>query len=355
MGKQQENIFFELISNRDFVDWHDKPNEERTVFWQKWIHNHPQHRKEFLKAQEFLTRLKFRERHMTQDESETLLSNILSEENKQKEKKGERGGLSFWGFKPWARVAAILVISLFSGYVWDALVPGPIPGDIGEPEAIEWITSHNGKGRKSKIILPDGTVAHLNYETVLAFPKAFKGSRREVKLTGEAFFEVMSDKSFPFVVMTEGVTLEVLGTSFNVRSRKFDMETDVSLVSGKLKVHFPSPMGNHKNIHYLTPGKEILVNRNSWEYEFKPFDVEKVAGWKEGVILLEDAGMKELIDLLERWYGVDIQVFGTPKSPWKINGRYQNEKLEDILIGLQFVYGIDYQINGKNVLIKIKD
>jgi hypothetical protein len=149
--------------------------------------------------------------------------------------------------------------------------------------------------------------------------------------------------------------LEVLGRQQADPARPYVAVLGGAKVSGKLKVHFPSPLGNHKNIHYLTPGKELLVNRNSWEFEFKPFDAEKVAGWKEGVILLEDAGMKELIDLLERWYGVDIQVFGTPKSPWKINGRYQNEKLEDILIGLEFVYGIDYQINGKNVLIKIKD
>lgn len=355
MKNQHKHIFFELISNRDFVNWHCQPNVERTVFWSNWIDNHPQHKTEFLKAQEFLTRLKFREAHLTPKESNRILSHILSSKDCPKEKKQKTKRTGNWKFNSWSRVAAILLISLFSGYLWDKLIPKSHQEDIIENSEIEWITSHNGKGRKSKITLPDGTVAHLNYETVLEFPKSFEGPTREVKLTGEAFFEVTSDSLSPFLVKTEGLTLEVLGTSFNVKSRKFDIETDVSLVSGKLHVHFPSNVYNHNNIQILTPGNEIMVNRNSWEYQFRPFDLERVIGWKEGVIWLEDAGMKEVIDILERWYGVDIQVFGSPKSPWKINGRYQNERLEDILLGLQFMYGIDYRISGKNVLIKIKD
>src|SRR5690606_20421719 len=210
---------------------------------------------------------------------------------------------------------------------------------------VEWVVLENPKGRKSKVTLPDGTRVNLNYESQLKFPKIFQGANRTVELIGEAFFEVVPNDTMPFIVQTNGIETEVLGTSFNIRSYKGELETGVSLVTGKVKISEISD-GSAKGDRFLVPGEQLNYNRNSGDMVVNTFDLEGVTAWKEGVILFKDAGFNEFIDQLEGWYGVDFQIYGSPSTEWKVNGRYQNEKLDDILVGLSFVYGLEYKIQG---------
>src|SRR5690606_37545513 len=124
------------------------------------------------------------------------------------------------------RIAAILLISLIAAAIMEGFVseiqkkPAPV--------ADEWRTVENPKGRKTKVTLPDGTLVNLNYESRLKFPKAFTGNIREVELIGEAFFEVVSNDTMPFIVRTGNIETEVLGTSFNIRYFEREQETDIS-------------------------------------------------------------------------------------------------------------------------------
>ena len=199
--------------------------------------------------------------------------------------------------------------------------------------------------------MPDGTQVNLNYESQLKFPKVFEGEIRKVELIGEAFFEVVKNDTLPFIVQTGDVETEVLGTSFNIRSYGSGQHAEVSLVTGKVKINYLNDPINKESTH-LSPGEQLSYNRNSGQAIKSTFDLEEVIAWKEGIILFKDAGFEEFIDQLERWYGVDFQIYGTPSKKWKVNGRYENEKLDDILTGLNFVYGLEYKIQGKNVVLK---
>ncbi len=351
MKKEPTNIFIELISNKNFCDWVNEPSGDNDVFWKKWREEHPEHLEEFMKAKEFLTRLKFKEEFLSNEESDILLRKVLR--GVKSDLSGVAGGRknheTIW--LQWLRVAASFFIIFSFYFLIQLFTQSTVEEEPMEVVGEEWRVLNNPRGRKSRVTLPDGTKVILNYESELTFPKNFTAHNRMVKLTGEAFFEVVHIDSLPFTVESGGIITEVLGTSFNINAFEWTNKTDISLVTGKVKIRKPD---TDEEEVYLNPGKQLSFNRSTSKSEVKDFDIQNTIAWKEGIIVFKDASITEFIEQLERWYGVHFQVHGTPKTRWNINGRYQNEKLEDILIGLKFVYDLEYQINGKNVTLKIK-
>lgn len=344
MEIDKNKIFYQLIANKDFVHWVNDPKQEGNSFWQTWLQEHPQYSKDFLKAKEFVQRLQFSQHSLAEDELEEMLGKVIAEDD------GGIKGIQYPGrnnSRQWLKVAAILVFSVMT-----AMIAGEFLEVSMEPvqQEIAWKVTENPRGRKSMITLPDGTLVHLNYESRLQFPEHFEGDNREVILEGEAFFEVTHDASRPFKVKTGGLETVVLGTSFNVWSPKYSNETKVSLVNGKVKVHVPD-----KKDHFLSPGEELEYNIQNEQITTRTFDISQVTAWKEGVMIFEDTEFNEFVDKLSKWYGVNFQIYGNTPNDWKINGRYENEKLEDILTGLQFMYDVKYKMDGKNITLKFDE
>jgi transmembrane sensor len=349
---KDSDIFHDLITHSGFRDWVQNPNEDNSYFWRKWIKEHPENVSDLQKAREFIERMHFRREELSTNELDDLLGKVIANEASSSHsliKKPKSSGWSF--FDQWFKVAAILIFSLVAAVVLKGLVK-EVQEKPMEAKA-EWITLKNPKGRKSKVTLSDGTQVNLNYESQLKFPKVFEGNIRKVELIGEAFFEVVKNDTMPFVVQAGDLETEVLGTSFNIRAYGREQNAEVSLVTGKVKINYVNEPAN-KGITHLSPGEQLRYDSNSGQTVKSTFDLEEVIAWKEGIILFKDAGFEEFIDQLERWYGVDFQIYGTPSKKWKVNGRYENQKLDDILMGLNFVYGLEYKIQGKNVILKFK-
>ncbi|MDN3669325.1 DUF4974 domain-containing protein [Echinicola jeungdonensis] len=342
MKQKQSEIFQQLISRKDFVDWVKHPNGDRNQFWDKWQKEHPEDISALREAREFVLRLSFQQNHMENEELEGMLGKIIAKDSP-KEVKGNMGHLYREPVFQWAKVAAILLICLLGSYIIQNLTFSSLPHE----EVMAWKSVKNPRGQKSKVSLPDGTLVHLNYESELRFPEQFSGSIREVELIGEGFFEVEHDEDRPFIVKTGDLKTEVLGTTFNVNAIPHSSQTRVSLVSGKVKVK-----AKNKKAEFLSPGEELRFQKISGKSSKGHFNVEQVISWKDGVILFQDASFEEFVKRLSKWYGVDFQVYGDTPKNWKVNGRYENEKLEEILEGLQFVYDLKYKIDGKNVTIK---
>ncbi|GGF33109.1 FecR family protein [Echinicola rosea] len=342
MDHKSENIFYELIARRDFVDWVKHPSGERNYFWQKWIKEHPDDQESFLKAREFVERLQVKQHHLDGAELDSMLDKVIAADGPPSVRATFSKAQGFFG--QWLKVAAILVLCLML-----ALISGEVlmETEVISPQEITWKSAENPRGRKSKINLPDGTIVHLNYESKLVFPEQFAASRRIVQLDGEAFFEVAHDARRPFIVQTEGMETQVLGTSFNVKAPKYSDGTEVSLVTGKVRVK----LDNLKE-QLLAPGEQITYHAQSGVFSRRNFNIAQVTAWKEGVIIFTDTDFEAFIDKLSKWYGVDFQVYGSTPKNWKVNGRYENEKLEDILTGMQFMYDVKFQIDGKNVTLK---
>jgi len=308
---------------------------------------HPENIGDLQKARELIERMVFKTNNLQSFELDQLLLKIVASE-KNSRPSSDRKEDSGIGKNTFLKVAAVFIVFLIATWVINQVV---IKEEL-ETAHVEWKTIQNPKGKKSKVTLPDGSQVNLNYESQLKFPAVFTGEVRRVELVGEAYFDVVHNDSMPFIVTTGQVETEVLGTSFNIRSYAPDENTDISLVTGKVKINLVHEVAGKGT--FLSPGEQLRYNESSGQAVKSNFNVEEVTAWKEGIILFKDAGFKEFVDQLERWYGVDFQIYGILPQDWKVNGRYQNEELDDILSGLSFVYGLEYKIQGKNVILNLK-
>jgi ferric-dicitrate binding protein FerR (iron transport regulator) len=349
MKENTPEVFYHLITDKGFRNWVQSPNEQSDYFWKKWIEEHPEHISELKKAREFVERLQFREFALPPAELDAMLGKVIF--GGDRVAPGVAAGRA-QRFRPWQLAAAVLIIGAASVSVF-FYRSHPVNKTKSVAARIEWVTVATAKGERKAVTLPDGTSVELNCESSIRFPRGFQGNTRQVELSGEAFFEVVHNDTLPFIVATNGIETEVLGTTFDVKSYPEEEATDVSLVKGKVRVR-ETATASVKGDTYLAPGQQARYSRQSGEIRTTSFESENITAWKDGVIVLKDASLNELIHQLERWYGVDFQVYGTPGKEWKVNGRYRDEKLDNILVGLKFIYGLDYKIQGKHVILKLE-
>ena len=170
-------------------------------------------------------------------------------------------------------------------------------------------------------VLPDGSEVTLAPASELKFPVAFEGFQREVYLQGEAFFEVSHDATRPFLVYANEVVTRVLGTSFTVKAFRDDKNITVAVRSGKVSVFTGRDSGTKKVDEtdgiILTPNQQVIYNRDENTIARMIVDAPQEIIPKEEVkrMRFEDAPAGEILDAIERVYGVDIvydkQVFAS--------------------------------------------
>lgn len=201
-------------------------------------------------------------------------------------------------------------------------------------------------GQKSTLFLEDGTRVVLNSGSRILFLEKFTGQQRVVELRGEAYFDVKSDSLKPFIVNTENLTTKAIGTSFNVSTDKEGAE-EVSLVSGKIVV------AEHSGkMTYLEPGEQLVYKDH--KSEKSTFDVFQTTAWKDGILYFNNSPFPEIIERLERWYGVDISVANDPNETKHYTGRFNNESLENVLEGIGFINDFNFEIEGQQVMITFR-
>lgn len=255
--------------------------------------------------------------------------------------------------QPWRRdllvryAAAILLLA--GSLLWVSK-----NSDFGKSEQIDslsiaptFILRENIPGQKTKVLLPDGTIAYLNSSSSIKYLESFEGLERRVVLKGEAFFEVAKDATKPFIVESKNIETVALGTAFNINTFNLN-EIRISLIEGKLGINH---IDSTDILATLNPGKELLINPTTQQFLEQSFEIEDVLGWKHGKLVFNHASLEEVTRRLERWYGVTIAVKGSVSADWKISTVYENQSLKNVLIDLQYSKKFAYEINDSNVKI----
>lgn len=205
--------------------------------------------------------------------------------------------------------------------------------------------------QRAKVILPDGTLVHLNVNSSLSFPEFFDADQRVVELVGEAFFEVVKNPNKPFIVQTESLTTTVLGTSFNMYAMDGANPT-VTVNTGKVQV---MPADNNQKEVILLPNQQAEL-LPSLELEVSKVNSQVVSKWRSNEVKFDLLPFDEVVALIARSYHVNIDLRGYKKNGCLIKASYANSGVEFILSGLQNLADFDYKIqqNG-NVIIDYKD
>ncbi|MBP1615399.1 MAG: FecR family protein [Bacteroidetes bacterium] len=200
-------------------------------------------------------------------------------------------------------------------------------------------------GNKFALVLSDGTKVFLNAGSTLQYPEAFGGSERLVKLTGEAYFEVVHNSQSPFRVQVKNQIIEDIGTSFNVNAYTDEVFTTVTLVEGSVKVR------NNESEVIITPGQKALTYDGNNSIAVQSANFESELAWRSDLFHFEDVQLSVVLKQIARWYDLEIEYEGTIPSK-TINGEiYRNMNGAQILIILKRL-GVDFELEGNKLTIK---
>ncbi|GAB4107880.1 hypothetical protein GCM10028791_03270 [Echinicola sediminis] len=333
----------DFLGDEFFIAWAKNPKGEENHFWEKWIAENVDRKETVTQAASIIRSLGYKDKPKLSDSAyveifEQVLKSGAKEESLKKQAKKS---ISWRPFSVVYKVAAAILVVLCSWLVFQTyLVQEPV---IEAP--INWRVSENQAGVRSTIRLGDGSVINLNSNSKLTFLEKFSDTLRLVKLEGEAFFDVQKDGR-PFIVDLGSRQVEVMGTTFNVKSPG-NGGLAVALVSGKVKVKDQSG----KQV-ILKPAEMLMIEQNG-EFLLSSFDPIEISGWKDKILVFKNDSKDEIIQKINDWYGVVITCDPEIGDSWAYSGEYHNESLENVLEGIKRTLGIDYTINGKKVrLIK---
>lgn len=167
---------------------------------------------------------------------------------------------------------------------------------------VMWNTMSTPRGGQYQLILPDGTHVWLNAASSITYPTAFTGNKREIKIKGEVFLEVVKDKQKPFFVnINDKSSIRVLGTSFNINSYDNEENITTTLVEGSIQIN--------KDI-VLKPGQQAVQLKAADDIVVSEADVEKALAWKNGWFNFNGASLYDVMRQLERWYDIDVKYEG---------------------------------------------
>lgn len=217
-------------------------------------------------------------------------------------------------------------------------------GDAALPILVE---SKSPAGSTTRFTLSDGTVVALNASSSISYPMRFEGKNRSVQLDGEAYFEVTKDSKHPFVVETNGMKINVLGTTFNVRSYKEDNRAITTLLEGSVSVD--TEPGKQLA---LKPGQQLVYDKASRKTEIKNVNADLYVSWKDGQCYFDKEKFIHIAKILERHFGVEI-VISSPALENQIFSGYfsRKEGVQQILNSFRKHRNFDYKLNDTGIEI----
>lgn len=205
------------------------------------------------------------------------------------------------------------------------------------------ITLSTPKGGQFRVTLSDGTKVWLNAASSLSYPTNFTGSERNVKLEGEAYFEVAHNAQHPFTVNTDEQQVKVLGTSFNVNAYKNERKTVTTLLDGRVQL---SSSGISSTTP-LYPGEQAVFDKSGFKVE--KVDAGLYSAWKDGEFRFKGTPLIEALRQVERWYDLDIDYTGIPEDIQIHASINRNKQLSSVLHALEKISDLKFDVKGRSV------
>lgn len=215
----------------------------------------------------------------------------------------------------------------------------------GYETALEVKTNY---GNRSDITLPDGSLVTLNAGSSLNYTYNFQEKAREVKFSGEGFFEIAKDEK-PFQIRIPGdLMVKVLGTTFNLSAYEDDEAALITLLEGSVELSYE----NNKLL--LKPGQIVLYDKQTHQMKYAEGRLAHTYGWLNNKLYMEDMTLAKVCRYLERWYNVEIKLEGDIGEKIRYTGVLEEETIVDVLSALSKLSKIKYQIKGKKIMISPK-
>ncbi|GAB3988163.1 DUF4974 domain-containing protein [Spirosoma daeguense] len=307
-----------------FQEWVKNPDPENERFWQTWLDQHPDKQELIAEARQIVLLLNFREDLPAPGEQTAVWSRI--NETRQQKQFEQPVVRPLWSSRQWARWAAVLSGIAFLGSLLYYLNQRTTP------------EYHTAYGQTQTITLPDGSQVILNAHSTLKLATNWQdGQTREVWLTGEAFFNVVK-KTAPtrFIVHTNDVNVEVLGTRFNVASRKG--ATQVVLNSGKVKLDMGK--GAQQKSIVMAPGDLVEISNEKKKLTKRSVKPERYNDWTNQQWILDNTSLSDVTSRLETTFGLTVTFTDPSIAQERMTGVVPSENLDDLIDALSTINGL---------------
>lgn len=336
MKKENNNEFWQ---NDRFIRDMLSPDERSEAYWETFLKEHPEKQEEFEQSRLDFNKIKLNNYSLSKEKTNRLLNNIHADYARQKRKKHLRyfsaalmaacllgllyivpsyymGGLSERN----DIVATVPVAALDSIHTEVTLIT-----DNSETIQIKnnsiiacdsnvhiqtgqglqtLLTKYNTlvvpRGKRSSLVLDDGSKVWVNAGTVLRFPSTFDSDKRTIEVQGEIYIEVAKEKSRPFYVQTPEFTVNVLGTRFNVSAYRENKIQSVVLVEGKVAVRT-------KEEKEITLKPDQMLTMSQQKNEVNQVDVNDYISWKDGILQFKGESVGDVLKRIGHYYNVQIQ------------------------------------------------
>jgi len=204
-------------------------------------------------------------------------------------------------------------------------------------------------GQRAELTLTDGTKVWLNAKTTFTFPDKFTANNRRVTLDGEGYFDVTKNPEKPFIVNTERYDIKVMGTEFNVTAYSGSSVFETSLLKGAVEVFSPAKDTKVSlEPHMRTYEENGILKKDTIEHE-------NYFLWKEGLICFYDEPVDKMIEKLQLYYDVKIDVQNKTLLNNRYSGKFRTKDgVEHVLKVLQLNNKFSYEKDNDRNLITIK-
>ena len=201
------------------------------------------------------------------------------------------------------------------------------------------------------MVLPDGSTANVNAGSILIYPKNFKGNTRSIYLSGEANFTVAKDKEHPFIVKTNYIKVQALGTKFNVQAYTGSDKIITTLENGAIKVNKTT---EDDKSFILSPNEQLEYNYRTGVFEKRMINAANYSGWIKGELNFMNQPLKEILATLQREYAIQFVINSHLFTPDLYTIKFsRHESIENIMNILTLtVGGLQYDIEDNIITIQ---
>jgi len=206
------------------------------------------------------------------------------------------------------------------------------------------------RGGKYQIVLSDGSKVWLNAASSLKFPASFTGKTREVILTGEGYFEIAKNASMPFHVKVNNMTVEVLGTHFNVNAYEDESSVATTLLEGSVKIKKDLSVKSSSQSLVLVPGQQAELAKDGILKINHNVNMQEVIAWKNDIFEFNNTPVKNIMRQISRWYDVEVDYRGSVPTHQLTGKISRNVDLKQLIDMLTYT-GVNMKIENKKIII----
>jgi ferric-dicitrate binding protein FerR (iron transport regulator) len=333
----------DFLCDEYFQNWIIRPDKDTVEFWNSWLLQHPEKAAAVDAAKKILLNIKFKEHIPEEEQASQSLAATLSILHALKEPPDKAKIISIAGLRKMIKIAAIFILIASAG------------GIIYYSYWNEKTTISTRYGEIRKVMLPDGSTVTLNAHSAISYFKHERNSLpRQIWLEGEAFFNVKHinknendiKESERFIVSTNDLNVNVLGTSFNVKKR--GPGTEVMLKSGKIAIEFTN--GSQPSVT-MVPGQMIVYNYQSRPL-LKSVEPEIYTTWINKRLILRESSIKEIAQYIQDYFGYKVILEDTVIGNKKMEGTLLMDDMQDVLFVLSSTLNIKIDKKENTLIFK---